>query len=142
MSNVNDYEFSKYLESFRSKVLVPQIVKTEDARKIIEDPNYKWASEDQKKRGEAQYANYKDWKQFYQAFFDAGTRLVNQHENLVNLLSKWYDKWYDDISNEGKQESEMMSMQADMLNEIFCEIFKELQPLNLDIKPPLALNMK
>jgi hypothetical protein len=36
----------------------------------------------------------------------------------------------------------MMSAQADFLNEIFSEMYKAIEPLNLDIKKPAALNLK
>jgi hypothetical protein len=143
MSNVNDYIFSKKLDQFKQKILDTQIEKVEKASKIMHDPDYKWDSEDKKKLGQAQYDAYKAWLLWYQTFYDEGSKLVNQHEALVNKLSKWYDTWYRDISNDGRQEPEMMSMQADMLNEIFGEIYKELLPLNLPgMKPPQGLNMK
>jgi hypothetical protein len=143
MSNVNNYAFSNKLQGFKEKILDPHIAKTEKARVIMHDPNYKWESEDKKKAGQAQYDSYKAWQVYYQTFYDEGLKLCTQHEQLVDKLSKWYDKWYNDISNEGKQEVEMMSCQADWLNEIFCEIFNELKPLNLDgMKPPQALNLK
>ena len=85
--------------------------------------------------------SFKDWLAFYQEFHRQGMELVKQHEGLTNNLSKWYDTWYGGISNEGKQETEMMNIQADMLQEVFLEIYKELKPLNLDIKPPQALNL-
>ena len=142
MSNVNNYQFAKHLDQFKAKVLDPQTKKTEDASRIMNDPNYKWESEEQKKRGETQYASYKQWLQFYQAFYDAGMELVKQHETLVNNMAKHYDMWYKDVSNEGRQETEMMSMSADILQEIFCEMYSELKPLNLDLPQPKALNLK
>ena len=141
MSNVNDFAYANHLEVFRTKVLEPQIKKVEEAGVIMNDPNYKWGSEEQKKAGEARYASYKQWMQFYQTFYDEGVRLCVQHEGMVNKLSKWYGKWYSDVSNEGHQEAEMMSDQADFLNDIFSEMYQELKPLKLDIKPPKALNL-
>jgi poly-beta-hydroxyalkanoate depolymerase len=143
MSNVNNYAFAKYLDSFKTRILDPQVQRVADAEKIMHDNNYKWDSEDAKKAGQAKYDNYKAWLKFYDDFYKQGMELVKQHESLVNNMAKWYGKWRDDISNEGKQEVELMSSQADMLNEIFSEMFKELQPLNLEgVKPPAALNLK
>jgi len=101
----------------------------------MEDDEHKGA-------GEKQLKAYKEWLQFYVAIVDEGNKLCVQHENLVNKMCKWYSCWYDSISNEGKQECEMMESQADLMNELFCDMYKELQPLKLDIKPPLALNLK
>lgn len=142
MSNLNQWQFAKHLDAFKAKVLDPQIKRTEDASKIMNDPNYQWKDETQKANAEKQYASYKAWVQFYQAFHDAGMELVKQHESLVNNMAKHYDKWYKDVSNEGRQETELMSEQADILNEIFAEIYTELKPLGLAIEPPAALNLK
>ncbi len=142
MSNLNQWQFAKHLDAFKAKVLDPQIKRTEDASKIMNDPNYQWKDETQKANAEKQYASYKAWVQFYQAFHDAGMELVKQHETLVDKTAKWYDRWYKDVSNEGRQETEMMSMSADVLQEIFCEIYSELKPLNLDLPQPKALNLK
>jgi hypothetical protein len=142
MSNVNDWNYAKYLDQFKAKVLDPQIKRTEDASKIMNDPKYPWKDEEQKANGEKQYANYKQWVQFYQAFYDAGMELVKQHESLVNNMAKHYDKWYKDVSNEGRQETELMSEQADILNGIFEEIWRELKPLGLPLEPPAGLNLK
>lgn len=141
MSNVNNYAFAKQMDQFKLKILDPQIKRVADAEKIMHDNNYKWDSEDAKKAGQVKYDNYKAWMKFYDEFYKQGMELVKQHENLVNNLTKWYGKWYDDISNEGKQETELMSSQADFLNEIFSEIYVDLKPLNLDLKPPQALNL-
>ncbi len=142
MSNVNDYKFAKVLGDFKARVLDPQIKRTEEAKKIMEDPDYKWESQQQNQLARAKLDSYKEWVSFYKAVYEEGLALCTQHENLVNKMSKFYDKWYNDISNEGKQEVEMMSMQADMLQEIFVEIYQELKPLKLDIKQPSALNLK
>ncbi len=142
MSNVNDYNFAKHLDQFKAKVLDPQIKRTEDASKIMNDPKYPWKDEEQKANAEKQYANYKQWVQFYQSFYEAGMELVKQHETLVDKTCKWYDRWYKDVSNEGRQEVEMMSEQSDILQEIFCEMFAELKPLNLELPHPKALNLK
>jgi hypothetical protein len=143
MSNVNNYAFANKLESFKQKILDPQIKRVADAEKIMHDDKYPWESDESKKAGQAKYDSYKAWLAVYQTHFDEGMKLVNQHEQLTDKLSKWYDKWRNDVSNEGVQEVEMMSMQAEFLNEIFCEMYKELLPLGLDgMKAPAALNMK
>lgn len=143
MSNANNYNFSNKLQHFKEKVLDPQIARVDKAKVIMHDNNYKWRDEDQKKTARAQYESYKAWLSFYQTHYDEGVKLTIQHENLVNLLSKWYDNWYKNISNEGRQETELMGSQADMLQEIFSEIYKELQPLKLEgVKAPAALNLK
>jgi hypothetical protein len=143
MSNVNNYAFANKLQSFKEKILDTQIAKVAKAETIMNDPNYKWESEEKKKTAQAQHDSYKAWLLWYQTFYDEGLRLCTQHENLVNKMSKIYDRWYSDISNEGKQETEMMSMQADLLNELMGELYKELLPLNLPgMKPPQGLNLK
>jgi len=138
---INNWEFARELDQFKLKVIDPQEKRTEEALKIMTDLNYKWESVDQKKAGQAKLDNYRIWLDFYNKHYLLGKKLVDQHERLVDALSKWYDTWYKNISNEGKQEIEIMQIQADMMNEIFGEIYKALQPLNLDIKPPKALNL-
>jgi hypothetical protein len=143
MSNMNNYAFAKQLDQFKAKILDPQIKRVADAEAIMHDPNHQWKDEEQKKKGQATYDNYKAWLVVYQTHYDEGMKLVKQHESLVNTMSKIYDRWYSDISNEGKQETEMMSMQADMLCELMGELYKELLPLNLPgMKPPQGLNLK
>lgn len=137
---LNNYAFANELDQFKVTVLDPQARKVEEAWKIMSDIHYPWKDEEQKNRGQAQLDNYKAWLDFYQKFYDAGLKMCVQHEQFTDSLSKWYDIWYNNISNNGKQETEMMEMQAGMLNEIFVEIYKALKPLNLEIKPPTALN--
>ena len=138
---INNYAFAKSIDQFKIKVLDPQQKKLDEAFKIITDLQYPWKDADHKKRGQIQFESYKAWLDFYKAHYEEGRKLVNQHERLVDALSKWYDNWYSNISNEGRQESQIMEIQADMLQEIFVEIYKVLEPLNLDIKQPKALNL-
>lgn len=142
MSNINDYDFAKKLDIFKTRVLDPQAKRTEEARVIMHDPTYNWPSEEARKTAASKYDNFKAWLAYYQEFYDAGLKLSVQHEKIVNSLCKWYGRWYDEVSNDGKQETELMSMQADALNEIFSEIWKEIQPLGLNINPPKALNLQ
>ena len=141
MSNVNDYFFANQLEIFNKKVIDPQRKRVDDAEKIMHDLSYPWKNAEEKNLGEAKLQNYKAGLLYYLEFYKQGLLLVNQHETLVNRLAKWYDCWYCNISNEGKQETEIMPSQADLLSEIFCDIYQELKPLNLEIKPPKALNL-
>lgn len=138
---VNDYAFANQLEIFKKKVIDPQAEKVDGAFKIMSDLHHPWKDAAQKELAQARLDSYRQWLEFYNKFYNEGLQMVCQHEALVNSLSKWYDSWYNNISNKGRQESEMMDMQADMLQEIFAEIYKALQPLNLDIKPPNALNL-
>jgi hypothetical protein len=141
-SNCNDFFFSKVLEKFKTSIIMPHKAKIDSAQAIMNNPDYKWRDEAQKKSGQAQLDNYFVWQKFYEQHYEEGKKLCLQHENLVNLLCKWYDVWYEQISNEGNQEKEMMGAQADLLNEIFCDIYKEIKELGLsDIKPPKALNL-
>ena len=143
MSNVNNWQFAKNLDNFKAKVLDPQIERTRKAEEIIHDEKHIWASEEQKKIARAQYDSYKAWLTLFQVHYDEAMKLIQQHENLVNKMSKIYDSWYQNISNEGKQETELMSSQADILCELMGELYKELAPLNLPgMKQPSPLNMK
>ncbi len=141
MSNVNNYAFANKLEQWKQKVLDPQETKVKEAKVIMEDKSYPWRDDEQRKVANAKLIIMSQWLQFYQDFYFEALKLVEQHETLVNNLSKWYDIWYANISNDGKQEAEMMNAQADMLAAIFGDIYKELLPLKLDIKPPKALNI-
>lgn len=142
MSNVNNYEFAKQLDQFSLKILEPQRKKIVDAEVIMHNPSHPWKDEAQKQAAGKQLEVYKAWLLVYQTHYDAGMRLVQQHEQMVNNLSKWYNVWRENISNEGRQETEIMGSQAEMLNEIFCEMYKELLPLKLEIKAPAPLNLK
>lgn len=141
MSNINDWAFANKLELFKNKVLDPQNKRVEEAKKIMDDPNYQWKDAEQKKIGQAKYEVIAQWLKFYQDFYEEGRKLVQQHEGLVDKVSQWYYKWYENVSNEGRQDVEMMSMQADILQSIFVEMYEQLKPLNLDVKQPKALNL-
>lgn len=139
---VDNYNFAKILDQFKRDVLDPLDTEEDKAFKIISDLNYKWASDDQRKLANAKFDKLSARNAFYKKMYKAGMDLTLEHERLVNALCRWYGKWREDISNEGVQESEMMSAQADFLNEIFSEMYKAIEPLNLDIKKPAALNLK
>lgn len=138
---VNNYAFANQLDAFKVKVIDPQSKKVDGAFKIMSDLHYPWKDEEQKQLAQARLDSYKAWLDFYKLHYNEGLKLTTQHEQLVDQISKWYDNWYNNISNKGRQEPEMMEMQADMLQEIFIEMYKILQPLNLDIKQPNALNL-
>ena len=142
MSNVNNWRLAKMLDDFDSRVIKPQIKRVDDAQAIMDNVDYPWKDEEQKKLAEEKLKSFKAWLQFYLEFYKEALILINQHENLVNNLSKWYDSWYENISNEGKQETDLMNSQAEILHGIFEEIYNELKPLNLEIKSPAALNIK
>ena len=142
MSNVNNWHYANMLTDFETKVIAPQRKRVDDAQAIMDKSDYPWKNDEQKKLAEEKLKSFKYWLQFYLEFYKEGLNLVNQHENLVNKMSKWYDSWYENISNEGKQETELMNSQAEMLHGIFEDIYQELKPLNLEIKPPAALNLK
>jgi translation initiation factor 2 alpha subunit (eIF-2alpha) len=139
---VNNYEFAKILDRFKREVLDPLDIEESNAFAIISNLNYKWASDDQRKLANAKFDKLSARNAFYKKMYKAGMDLTLEHERLTNSLCKWYGQWYDNISNNGRQESEMMEMQADMLNELFTEVYKAIEPLELDIKPPAALNLK
>jgi hypothetical protein len=139
---VNNYEMAHILDLFKRDVLDPLDIEEDKAFKIISDLNYKWASDEQRKLANAKFDKMSARNAFYKKMYKSGMDLTLEHERLVNALCRWYGKWREDISNEGVQESEMMSAQADFLNEIFSEMYKAIEPLNLDIKKPAALNLK
>jgi len=141
MSNLNNYAFANILNDFKKRYLDIQKGKVEKAMRIMDDPNYQWKDEAQKVAGKKQLEIYKVILADYETFYNEGNRLCVEHENLTNILCKLYDRWYNEVSNNGKQEKEMLSYQSDVLNEIFSELYKELKVLNLDIKPPAALNL-
>ncbi len=142
MSNLNNWAFAKQMDSFKKNVLDQQTKRVDEAQAIMNDPKHQWRDEEQKKIAEEKLKNYQAWLKFYLEFYKEGMTLINQHENLVNNLSKHYDRWYNDVSNNGRQEKEMISEQSDILQEIFSEIWKELEPLGLNIPAPKALNLK
>jgi len=138
----NDWEFAKVLQTFKTKVLDPQEERTAEAFKIMTNPEFKWRDDEQKKLGQAKLDNYRVWLDHYKEFYAEGSKLIQDHEALVEQLCKWYQDWYTNVSNEGIQESEMMMEQANILQNIFTEIWKGLELLNLDIPRPKVLNPK
>jgi len=142
MSVFNNYRFSRLLDEFNKKVILQHEKLVEKAEKIMADENYKWDSLQQKERASARLKDLQELKEFYRNFYDEGLKLCVQHENLTNLVVKWYSKWREDISYNGMQEKEMMTLQADMLHDIFSEMYKEIKVLNVDVKEPKALNLK
>ena len=143
MQNVNDYAFAKQLDLYKAKEIDVLKKNTEDAAKIIGDPNYPWKTPEAKEAGMTRFAQMKSRLAILEKFHEEGMTLVKQHEALVNTMSKVYDNWYQNISNEGKQETELMSSQADILCELMGDIYKELLPLNLPgMKPPKGMNLK
>lgn len=139
---VDNYNFAKILDQFKRDVLDPLDIEEDKAFKIVSDIHFRWTGDEQKKLAEAKFEKIKARNAFYKKMYKAGMDLTLEHERLVNALCRWYGKWREDISNEGVQESEMMSAQADFLNEIFSEMYRAIEPLNLDIKKPAALNLK
>src|SRR5512138_2529602 len=115
MSNVNNWEFSKHLQNFNTKILEPQKKRVVDAEVIMHNPAHPWKDEAQKQAGAKQLEVYKAWLLVYSTHYEAGKQLVQQHENMVNLLAKWYNVWRENVSNEGRMETEIMGSQADML---------------------------
>ena len=142
MSNINNWKFANLLEQFKAREIDTFAFELKKAEEIINDKNYQWKDETQKKIGQAKFSRMNDRLAFLNHVFENGKDLCIQHENLVNKLVKWYEKWRKDISNDGIQECEMMQSQADMLGDIFSEIYRELMPLKLDLKEPKALNLK
>ena len=141
MSNTNDYLFARLLDRFKQSIIMPHDAKVEQAQGIMNNPNYPWKDDNQKEAGKKQLENYLIWKKFYDEWYNEGKKLCVQHENLTNLVARWYNKWREDVSNEGRQETEIMGSQAEILHSIFEEMFKEIKDLNLDIKPPKAMNL-
>jgi hypothetical protein len=142
MSVFNNYRFSRLLDEFNKKVILQHEKLVEKAEKIMADENYKWDSLQQKERASARLKDLQELKEFYRNFYDEGLKFCVQHENLTNLVVKWYNTWREDISYNGMQEKEMMTLQADMLHDIFSEMYKEIKVLNVDVKEPKALNLK
>jgi len=138
---VNNWEFAKQLDIFKSHELDKLIKQVQDAKKIVDDKAYPWADDSTKKVSLIKYDQMQRRLAIMQSFHDEGTELVKQHEELVFLLSKLYDRWYNDISNDGKQETELMESQADIINDIFTELYNILKPLDLEeMKPPKKEN--
>jgi len=135
----NDWEFAKVLQTFKTKVLDPQEERTAEAFKIMTNPEFKWRDDEQKKLGQAKLDNYRVWLDHYKEFYAEGSKLIQDHEALVEQLCKWYQDWYANISNEGIQETELMNMQAELLQKIFTGMYEALKPLKLEIKPPQDL---
>jgi len=133
---VNNYEFARVLDRYKSDEVDYQAKKIEEAFRILSDVNYKWADAKQKAAAEAKFAAMQKRFEFLKTVHEAGSKLIKQHEALVDAVTKWYALWYENIANEGKQESEMMEMQASFLQQIFEQMFIVIEPLNLNYKPP------
>ena len=131
---VNNWKAADELERFKQRYLDPANAKVNEARKILDDPLYKW------RKGEKDLAKKKfavlDAKNIdYHRIYAATMELIAQHERQTDLLTEVYSHWFHNVSNKGEQPAEMMSMQAKLLQEYFQRIFDAVEPLKLQLEP-------
>lgn len=132
---VNDWKAAKELDVFVKLFLDPSTERTLEARKILEDPNYKW-KKGEKDRAKAKFQKIEGENINLHRFVNAVRGLIDDHEALTDTLTEVYSAWYNNIASDGKQPTEMMSMQAEILQYQFHRIFEALEELKLDLKPP------
>ena len=135
---VNNWVCSRAVTRFKFRYMEPLRIKVDAAFRIIIDVKRKW-DPGQKAKTEAKYALMNMQNIDFHGLYRETTILVNQHEELVSMLSEVYSAWYNKVSSKGKQPKEMMSMQAEELQSMFIRIYKALEPLKLEIKPPLGI---
>lgn len=138
----NNYEFAGILDEFLEKEVQAQEKRNKEAFAILTDIHRKWDSTEQREAAEAKYKAMEKRLQLLTRVYDAGRKMAKDHENLTDKTASWYAKWYNTVSNEGRQETELMEAQANVLNEIFLEMYREIADLELNLKPPAALNLK
>ena len=90
----------------------------------------------QKEKAEAKFAEMQTKNMDYHGLYRESMVIVDQHEDLVNMLTEVYSAWYHNISSKGQQPKEMMSMQALELQKIFTLIYDTIEPLKLEINQP------
>ncbi len=131
---VNNWKAAEELERFKQRYLDPAKAKVDEARKILEDPLYKWRK-DEKDRAKQKFAILDTKNIDYHRIYAATMELIAQHERQTDLLTEIYSLWFHNVSNKGKQPSEMMNMQADLLQSYFQRIFEAVEPLKLQLTP-------
>ena len=134
----NNWEAAKALDSFVKEYLDPSTNKTLEARKILEDPNYKWKP-GEKDRAKVKFQKIEGENIFLHQFVNAIRGLIDDHEAQTDMLTEIYADWLNNIAVEAMQPLELMSMQQAILQEIWQRIYAAIENLKLDLKPPKTL---
>jgi len=132
---VNDWAAAEELQMFTELFLDPSTKKVLEARKILEDPNYKW-KKGEKDRAKAKFARIEGENINLHRFVSAVRNLIDQHEAQTDMLTEIYSEWYQKIATEGAQPLEIMSRQYDIIQTMWARIYAAIEPLNLKLDPP------
>lgn len=135
---VNNWRAEKYVARFYNKYCVEINAKVEAAREIMNNPKYPWENKDQKEKAAKRLAILDTQNIDYHSYYREVSVIVHQHEQLASTLSELYSAWLHKVSYKGQQPNEMMKMQAEELQKIFIKIYECIEPLGLDIKPPVG----
>ena len=132
---VNNWEASKWLDSFVKEYLDPSTKKTLEARNIIEDPNYKW-KKGEKDRAKAKWLKIEGENIFLHSFVNSVRGLIDDHEAQTDMLTEVYAEWWNKIAYDGVQPLEIMKVQQQIIMRIWARIYEALEPLELNLSPP------
>jgi hypothetical protein len=136
---VNNWKAAEALQQWKVLFLDPSNKKIMEARKILDDPNYKW------KRGEkdksiAKFKRIEGENINLNTLNSAVMDLIEDHEKMTDMLTEIYAEWHNKIATDGQHPMEIMSMQMDIIQRIWCRIYTAIEPLGLDIKSPKQIN--
>lgn len=134
---VNNWKAAEELQRFKVRVLDPQKERVEEARKILNDPNYKWRK-GEKEASKNKFALLEAKDIDNHRIYSACMELITQHEDLTDMLTEIYITWYDMISTDGLQPLEIMKMQQQIIQDIWRKIYAAIQPVISEeiTKPP------
>lgn len=132
---VNNWKASKALQEWKVLFLDPSNKKVMEARKILDDPNYKW-KRGEKDRSKAKFQRIESQNINLNMLNTAVMELIEDHEAQTDMLTEIYGEWYQKIATEGAQPLEIMSRQYDIIQTMWARIYAAIQPLDLDLSPP------
>lgn len=132
---VNNWKAAQALDHFRREYLDPSTKETLEARKVLNDTNFKW-KKGQKERAKEKFQRMEGENINLHRIYNAFRELIDDHEGQTDMLTEIYSEWYHKISTDGVQPVEMMRMQQEILQGIWRRIFAEIEPLQLELKSP------
>ena len=134
-SIVNDWACAQQLEIFKQRYLDPMEARYAKAKKLLDDPKYRWESAEMKKKAKDKFEEMEGHLDLFRALYGGVSDIIHQHEALINTLANGYSSWYNVVSLKGRQMPEMMSTQATEIERIFQSFYDAMEPLKLPLQP-------
>lgn len=132
---VNNWKAAEELQRFTELFVDPSNKRVMDAKKILDDPNYKW-KKGEKVRATEKYKRLEGENINLNSMKSAVRELIDDHEAQTDMLTEIYAEWYKKIATDGAQPLEIMSRQYDIIQTMWARIYAAIKPLDLDLDPP------